>query len=179
MGWRSLPTYVGHTETFKILMESAQDKNPADKVGFTPLHAAAKGNHLEICKVIVENITDICPGSLESGGEEGHIVGTPLHLAAHYGQIETFKYLMEMVKRVSGNVNPPDGRGNTPLHDAIEEGHTEIARLILQNVEDIHPRNEDGESPLDIVKRLRWYDQDDVINMWSEFEKEKKIPKNE
>ena len=170
----------GNAETCKIIMQNTQDKNPADKLGFTPLHSAAKGNHVEICKILGENISDICPGSLESQGEEDYDVGTtPLHLAAHYGQFETFEYLMEMVKRVSGNVNPPDGIGNTPLHFAIEEGHTDIARLILQNVEDLHPINEDGESPLDIVKRLRWYDQDDVINMWSEFEKEKKLPKNE
>ena len=173
----------GHTETFKILMESVQDKNPANKVGFTPLHYAAGENHLHLVKILVENITDICPGTLEetedSGFagflEEDYAVGTtPLHLAAGHGQFETFKYLMEMVKRVSGNINPPDGRGDTPLHSAIEEGHTDIARLILQNVEDLHPINEDGESPLDAVKRLGWYDQDDVVKMWSEFEKEDK-----
>ena len=165
----------GHTETFEILMESVHDKNPADKVGFTPLHLAATRNHLRICMLICENITDICPRRLESEGLDSYNGGaTPLHLAARNGQSETFEYLMERVKRVSGNINPPDVRGNTPLHYAIEEGHTDIARLILQNVEDLHPINEDGESPLDIVKRLRWYDQDDVVKMWSEFEKYKK-----
>ena len=40
------------------IMEYADDKNPNDIYGLTPLHQAAENGHLSICQLIVENVDD-------------------------------------------------------------------------------------------------------------------------
>ena len=39
-------------------MLNADDKNPADNRGVTPLHKAAESGHLEICRLITEHVPD-------------------------------------------------------------------------------------------------------------------------
>ena len=55
------------------------DKNPKDGNGWTPLHSAAKGGHLEVCKFILENVED---KNLKK--DDG---GTPLHSVAQDGAL--------------------------------------------------------------------------------------------
>ena len=52
----------GHTEIYKIIMETVADKNPL-KCGMTPLHMAAMFGNLELCKLILENVNDKNPVS--------------------------------------------------------------------------------------------------------------------
>ena len=40
----------------QFFMERIVDKNPKDRCGLTPLHAAARQGHLEICQLIMKNI---------------------------------------------------------------------------------------------------------------------------
>jgi ankyrin repeat protein len=91
-----------------LLLEHAEDKNPADKVGRTPLHWAAGEGHLEIVKLLLEHAKDKNPADNEDK--------TPLHWAARNGELETVKLLLEHAK----DKNP-----------AVEvEGHVEIVQLI-------------------------------------------------
>ena len=39
-------------------------------------------------------------------------------------------------------------KGWIPLHLAAEEGHLSVCRLIVENVDDRNPKNEDGFTPL-------------------------------
>ena len=50
----------GHTEIYKIIMETVADKNPIC-CGLTPLHTAAMFGNLEMCKLILENVNDKNP----------------------------------------------------------------------------------------------------------------------
>ena len=40
----------------------------------------------------------------------------------------------------------------TPLHEAAEEGHYHVCKLIIKNVKDTSPKNSLGETPLDLAK---------------------------
>ena len=51
----------GHFSVVKYIMDSAEDKNPADREGDTPLHEAASRGHLAIVKYIMDNIKDKSP----------------------------------------------------------------------------------------------------------------------
>ena len=48
--------YTGSKEVFKIIFEEVEDKNPRDCLGMTPLHVAAQRGHLDICKIIMQEI---------------------------------------------------------------------------------------------------------------------------
>ena len=39
----------------------ADDKNPAENFGYTPLHFAALNDQLDICKLIIDNVDDKHP----------------------------------------------------------------------------------------------------------------------
>ena len=47
--------------------------------------------------------------------------------------------------------NPEDNEGITPLHLAVENGRHGVCRLILKNVEEKHPENIYGKTPLDLA----------------------------
>ena len=42
----------GHFEICRMIMDSVEDKNPADQWGTTPWHEAERNGHYDICKLI-------------------------------------------------------------------------------------------------------------------------------
>ena len=73
-------------------MEEMVEKNPRDLGGGTPLHGAAEGGHLELCKLILsaENVVDKNPVC-------DHIGVTPLHLAAVKRHYEVCELIIQNV----------------------------------------------------------------------------------
>ena len=73
-------------------MENVEDKNPKLKWQWneTPLHYAAQNGHLEVSKLILDNIEDKNPGT-RSGK-------TPLHYAAMHGQPKMWKLISGYVQ---------------------------------------------------------------------------------
>ena len=50
------------------------------------------------------------------------------------------------------NKNPASGDGqHTPLHFASDRGHFEVCKLILENISEKNPRNNNGDTPLHIA----------------------------
>ena len=101
------------------------DKNPrhgGPPVLETPLLRAASKGHLEVCKLIIQNLHDKNPTTFE---------GTPLHLAAQEGHLEVCKFIMENTKDKN-----PQRRNDwtTPLHKGAENGHLEVCDLIIKEI---------------------------------------------
>ena len=161
----------GIFEAFKLIFEFSDEKNPADDIGVTPFHLAAKMGRLEIYKLIFDHLDDKNPRD-----EEGK---TPLHwavqdfrkifLSEDQNLIKIFKYNFE-----NGNdVNPSDNEGNTVLHEiakqwskyeqlkvdngfsgygfGFEEKAIEIVRFIKENIGDKYPKNNAGMTPSNLV----------------------------
>ena len=62
--------------------------------------------------------------------------------------------------------------GQTPLHKAAVFGHTEIAKIILDEIEDIDPKSCIGQIPFDVTmkdKNPRGHSQTTLI-AWGSFE---------
>ena len=101
-------------------MERAEDKNPKNNHGRTTLHLAAEHGHLEICKLICENISSLnsrndCGRTpLHQAAIEGHLEFSR-HAAAREGLLKIYKFIAERVKEI----NPED-----------RNGHYEMCRLI-------------------------------------------------
>ena len=65
------------------------DKNPANNVGFTPLHIAAKNGHFVICKLIIDHVDETNPA--DNNGS------TPLYIAVQNGHLGTFKLTYQLL----------------------------------------------------------------------------------
>ena len=44
-----------------MIIERIEDKNPADRLGWTPLHVGALYGRLDVCKFIIENVSNKLP----------------------------------------------------------------------------------------------------------------------
>ncbi len=61
-------------------------------------------------------------------------------------------------------MNDPGGphcRGMTPLHDAVQNGHIDVVKLLVSRGASVNRRNKDGQTPLDIVLRSNQQDDED------------------
>ena len=55
---------------------------------------------------------------------------------------------MKFLFEIGGDLNLRTHKGNTPLHAAVMNGHTEVVDFILANVVDKSPVNKNGDTPL-------------------------------
>ena len=117
-------------ESFKLVLENVQNKNPRGYLGETPLHQAAREGCFEICNLIIENVAEKNPKD-----DKGK---TPLHHAAEQGYFELCKLIINSVDEK----NPGDEEGETPFHKAAEEGHIEICKLFIEILHNKNPRDE-------------------------------------
>ena len=147
----------GHFELCKLIIEGTANKNPGtikdipfyrrnplirpidSAEGSTPLHFAAQNGHLEVCKLIMDNITDKNPANVE--GE------MPYHFAAKKGQLAVCQFMLENLS----DKNPRARRGITPLHYAAQYGHVELCKLIMENLVDKNPSCSYGRTPLSLA----------------------------
>ena len=76
----------GHVQSFKLIFEEIEEKNPKDNNGITPLHIAAAHGYVEICKMILDSVPDKNPKAWNGK--------TPLHFAAKNGHEIIFNMIM-------------------------------------------------------------------------------------
>ena len=141
----------------------------------TPLHTSAPKGHLEVYKLLSENVDNKNPK--DKHGQ------TPLHLAALHGHLEFCRCIitnlvdknpvdydfnspfscaasnghLEICILLIGylvNKNPVStSRGCTALHLASERGHLEVCKLIISHCNDKNPANSKGFTPLHFAAR--------------------------
>ena len=138
----------GNLKIFELIFGHILDKNPANKVGSTPLHVAAKEGYVSICKMIMKEKKE------NPKDKEGE---TPLHGAAENGHLDIYKLI---IKNICGKspkeckdrtVNPRDNTGLSPLHLAAINGHIEIYKFIFQMVDQKEPQNKDRRTPVELA----------------------------
>ena len=108
--------------------------------GFTPLHYASQGGHVNIIRYLVDELG--CNPYTKSC----NVGSLPFHRACFCGQINAIKYFIEEHKF---NPNIQDHHGSTPLHYASQDGHMDVI-LYLTTELGCNPntRNINGSLPL-------------------------------
>ena len=114
--------------------------------GTTPLHWAAKCGHCEICRLIMDNVTNKNPPDLDGW--------TPLHLA---GKLRYKKFIFEC--KFSFDLSEFE----EPFNIAARCKCTEVCKMIIESVEDAHPKNSQGETPLQLARR---YGHADIVQLF-------------
>ena len=80
---------IGHSDICSYIINNVDEnkKNPADNIGFTPLHYAAILNNLKIYKLIAENVEDKHP--------QDDMGTTPLHIAVENDHLDICNFVSD------------------------------------------------------------------------------------
>ena len=105
-----------------------------------PLVAALAGEHFETADLLRDNGADL--------DARGQFRTNPLHAAAHYGNLEVARVLIEYDPTA---IHARDSNESTPLHWAVRRPYFEggpVARLLLAHRADINAQTNIGRTPL-------------------------------
>ena len=137
----------GHARVVQKFVDKKVKLRITDDDGMTPLHYAAKNNHVEACLVLIDGgvpvdvvelkVTNDCLLCIMLCSSEFHFVFfcyvqgkyTPLHLAAAKGRYKVIMLLLEK----GANIHAQDNDGNTPLHKAASNNHPKAVAILIQN----------------------------------------------
>ncbi|XP_069612710.1 ankyrin repeat and SAM domain-containing protein 1A isoform X4 [Ranitomeya imitator] len=133
---------VSHPLSSLLSIWRGPNVNCVDSSGYTPLHHAALNGHKEVVEVLLRNeaVTNIadCKGCF------------PLHLAAWKGDAHIVRLLIHHGPSLA-KVNEQNNDNETALHCAAQYGHTEVVRVLLEELTDPTMRNHKMETPLDLA----------------------------
>ena len=119
--------YWGADDVARLLVAKGANVNARNKDGATPLHGAAYGGNLEIARLLVAKGADV------------NAKGAGVQSSNRAGFVLRYKRTFLMISRVAGR---------TPLHQAAFNGHTEVARLLLDEGAAVDPKDAEGYTPL-------------------------------
>uniref|UniRef100_A0A452IY68 Uncharacterized protein n=1 Tax=Gopherus agassizii TaxID=38772 RepID=A0A452IY68_9SAUR len=162
-----LPLILVHDLLLEFLLFCSIWRGPnvncVDSTGYTPLHHAALNGHKDVVEVLLRNdaLTNVadCKGCY------------PLHLAAWKGDAEIVKLLIHQgpshtkvneqntleIKELKKYgpfdpyINAKNNDNETALHCAAQYGHTEVVKVLLEELTDPTMRNNKFETPLDLA----------------------------
>uniref|UniRef100_A0A8C9EV64 K Homology domain-containing protein n=1 Tax=Pavo cristatus TaxID=9049 RepID=A0A8C9EV64_PAVCR len=163
----------GHVELAALLIERGANLEEVNDEGYTPLMEAAREGHEEMVALLLAQganinaqteetqetaLTLACCGGfsevadflIKAGADIELGCSTPLMEAAQEGHLELVKYLLaaDDVVFLGANVHATTATGDTALTYACENGHTDVADVLLQAGADLEHESEGGRTPL-------------------------------
>lgn len=135
----------GHISAMQHLLSFATSStlptylNTPDTNGYTPLHHASLHPNLSAAALLLSHGAD--PNAKTTCG-----AATPLH--THLDQPTVSLALLRTLLACGADVNAQNSRGETPLHTAVERGHTAAAQLLVAHDAILGWRAVDGQTPL-------------------------------
>jgi hypothetical protein len=120
-----LRRYAGRGEINEVieLILRGCDPNTGDAEGLTALHYSCEFNRSEVIK----KLHSLCRGKLLLDARDKY-GWTPLHCAAHHGNVKCVSLLLELGAKHSMR----DAVGKTPLHFAAAQCREEICYILLE-----------------------------------------------
>ena len=140
-----LACYHGHQEMVAFLLAQGADPKLTDEEGYYPLHRLVSNPKVSEGALVatMDCLLNHCPTLLNACGPYGR---RPLHTAAFFGHQAAIKALL--TRKASVDVQETGAGKMTPLHCAVERGHTAIASLLLAGGARPHLRNAAGETAI-------------------------------
>uniref|UniRef100_A0AAY4EHN3 Ankyrin 2a, neuronal n=1 Tax=Denticeps clupeoides TaxID=299321 RepID=A0AAY4EHN3_9TELE len=167
-----------HLEVVRYLLESGGNQSTATEDGFTPLAIALQQGHNQVVSLLLEHDTkgkvrlpalhiaarkdDTKSAALLLQNDHNADVQskmmvnrttesgfTPLHIAAHYGNVNVSTLLLNR----GAGVDFTARNGITPLHVASKRGNTNMISLLLDRGSQIDAKTRDGLTPLHCAAR--------------------------
>ncbi|XP_020810007.1 ankyrin-3 [Drosophila serrata] len=158
-----------HDSCCRLLLANGANPLLATEDGFTPLAVAMQQGHDKIVAVLLENDirgkvrlpalhiaakkNDVKAAILLLQNDNADIVSksgfTPLHIAAHYGNVDIATLLLDN----SADVNYAAKHQISPLHVACKWGKDQVCRLLLSRGAKIDAPTRDGLTPLHCASR--------------------------
>ncbi|XP_029106863.1 ankyrin-3-like isoform X16 [Scleropages formosus] len=162
-----------HLEVVRFLLENGSSQSIATEDGFTPLAVALQQGHDQVVSLLLENDTKgkvrlpalhiaarkddtkaaalLLQNDHNADVESKMMVNrttesgfTPLHIAAHYGNINVATLLLNRGAAVDFTAR----NDITPLHVASKRGNGNMVRLLLDRGAKIDAKTKDGLTPL-------------------------------
>uniref|UniRef100_A0A8C2BD57 Ankyrin 2 n=1 Tax=Cyprinus carpio TaxID=7962 RepID=A0A8C2BD57_CYPCA len=167
-----------HLDVVRYLLENGGNQSTATEDGFTPLAIALQQGHNQVVSILLENDTkgkvrlpalhiaarkdDTKSAALLLQNDHNADVQskmmvnrttesgfTPLHIAAHYGNVNVATLLLNRGAAVDFTAR----NGITPLHVASKRGNTNMVHLLLDRGAQIDAKTRDGLTPLHCAAR--------------------------
>ena len=114
---------MGHAHVCQLLLEGGKaEVDHADDEGVTALYLAAQEGHAEVCAMLLRHNADSCKTNDDAW--------RPLHIAAQNGHLDTVKLLTDIKQR--DVIDAKTSTGVTPLYLAVQEGRSEVVRLLME-----------------------------------------------
>jgi ankyrin repeat protein len=130
----------------KFLIAKGADVNAKEKSGMTALHVACEDAKRNMAELLIAKGADV--DAKDGGG------CTPLHRMFYSGcnGLDVAGLLIAKGANVNAKLTDAGLRGElTPLHFAVESGHTKIVGLFIDKGADINAPTTDGQTPLHIA----------------------------
>lgn len=119
-----MAAYMGHNEIVKLLLDAGADVHALDPgMKATALHAAAYAGRAEAAKLLID-------GGVEINRQGPYNGYTALHDAVWQNNVDTARVIID----ADADLTIKSNSGQTPLEFAKSKGHTEIARMIEQKL---------------------------------------------
>ncbi|XP_035856186.1 ankyrin-3 isoform X7 [Sander lucioperca] len=138
----------GHNAVVSLLLEH----DTKGKVRLPALHIAARKDDTKSAALLLQNDHNADVQSkmmVNRTTENGKSGFTPLHIAAHYGNVNVSTLLLNRGAAVDFTAR----NGITPLHVASKRGNTNMVALLLDRGAQIDAKTRDGLTPLHCAAR--------------------------
>ena len=131
-------SYFGDMQTVLGILQHRCPVDVADGLGYTALHRAAEGGHVEVIRELIARGL-----SANVQANDGY---TPLHSAAAKGKLEAVHELLRLGGKAS--MTKVAGIYGTPLHQAAFGGHKKVMSVLLDEGCPIDVVSSSGQSVL-------------------------------
>ncbi|NXP22733.1 ANK2 protein, partial [Scytalopus superciliaris] len=137
----------GHNQAVAILLEN----DTKGKVRLPALHIAARKDDTKSAALLLQNDhnADVQSKVTRRAAGQAPRGFTPLHIAAHYGNVNVATLLLNRGAAVDFTAR----NGITPLHVASKRGNTNMVKLLLDRGGQIDAKTRDGLTPLHCAAR--------------------------
>jgi len=144
----------GNLEVVKLLVEElGAEVNCTDRHGWTPLHCAAQGEHLDIVRLLLDAGADVHCLTTEGASVLHYLVRV---CSSDQNGLQTLLESVTLGSRQEPDrmlLNSQNCHGETALHQAAVRGREVAVRVLLSRGADPQLQSRFGETPLHVAAR--------------------------